>query len=83
MGRSDEKCSLMTEEEARQLLREHMEEPYRNHEWPKVWIGAKIGEDKLGYSFQAAYYRKGQNPEDRWCNWCVDARTKECMFAIM
>lgn len=73
----------MTEEEARKVLREFMERPDKGKEWPKVWIGEKIGEDRLGYSFQAAYYFKGDKPGERWHNWGVDARTKECMFAIM
>ncbi len=83
MERSDEKCTLMTEEEARQVLREFMERPDKGKEWPKVWIGEKIGEDKLGFSFQATYYYKGWKPEDGFQIWGVDARTKECMFNIM
>lgn len=73
----------MTEEEAREVLRKHMEEPYKDHEWPKVWIGEKISEDKTGFSFQATLYGPNENPEDGFQNWGVDARTKECMFAIM
>ena len=73
----------MTEDEAREILRNFMKKPYSATEWPKVWVGKKIWESSLGYGFQAAYYREGQNPEDRWCNWSVDAKTRECMFAIM
>lgn len=83
MERSDEKCALMTEEEAREVLREFMEKPDKGKEWPKVWIGEKIMECSLGYGFQAAYYFKGQNPEDHWCNWIVDAKTRDCGYAIM
>ncbi len=73
----------MTEEEAREILREFMELPYKGQEWPKVWIGEQIGEDNTGFSFQATYYDEGWKPEDGFQNWGVDARTKECMFAIM
>ena len=83
MERSGEKCTLMTEDEARAVLREWMERPDKGKEWPKVWIGKKISECSMGYGFQAAYYLEGQNPEDHWCDWGVDARTKECMFNIM
>lgn len=83
MESSYEKCTLMTENEAREILRKFMEQGNKGKVWPKVWIGKKISECSMGYSFQAAYYYKGQNPEDRWCNWGVDARTKECMYAIM
>ena len=83
MGRSDEKCTLMSEEEAREVLRHFMEAPYKGQEWPKVWIGKKIWECSPGYGFQTTYYGPGENPEDGFQNWGVDARTKECMFAIM
>ena len=83
MGRSDETCALMTEDEARAILRECMERPDKGKEWPKVWIGKKLWESPLGFGFQATYYFKGQNPENHWCSWSVDAKTKECMFDIM
>lgn len=83
MERSDEKCTLMTEAEARQVLREFMERPDKGKEWPKVWIGEKIWECSLGFGFQATLYCQGWKPEDGFQNWSVDARTKECMFAIM
>ncbi len=83
MERSDEKCALMTEEEAREILRHSMEEPYEGKEWPKVWIGEKVWECSLGYGFQATYYDQGWKPEDGFQTWGVDARTKECMFNIM
>ena len=83
MERSDEKCPSMTEDEARQILRDFMEEPYKGQEWPKVWIGEVISADELGYLFQATYYDEGWKPEDGFQNWSVDPKTKECMFAIM
>lgn len=83
MERSDEKCTLMTEEEAREVLREFMERPDKGKEWPKVWIGDVIASGELGYTFQATYYEPRWKPEDGWQKWGVDARTKECGFMIM
>lgn len=81
-----EKCKgepPMSEEEARQILREFMERPLKGKEWPKVWIGEVIEYDRTGYSFQATYYGKGYVPGSFWQNWGVDAKTHECMIALM
>ncbi|MDE5831717.1 MAG: hypothetical protein K2H64_01805 [Desulfovibrio sp.] len=83
MERSDKRCSLMTEAEARSLLREFMERPYKGRDWPKVWIGEALSTDELGYMFQATYYQENENPEEGWQRWSVDPKTRTCMLDIM
>lgn len=73
----------MTEDEARQILREFMERPLKGKEWPKVWIGDVIEHDYTGYSFQATYYEEGYILGSFWQSWGVDAKTHECKIALM